>query len=59
MNDKNIIKEKYLNNYSKPISLKSTEKILEQMKANVCKIYTDGGKGTGFFCKIPVKIHKL
>ena len=49
-----IIKEKYLEKYPKPFSLKSTEKIIEQMRNNVCKIYLlDGTKGTGFFCKIP------
>ena len=48
------INEKYLENYPKPVSLKSTEKIVEQMKNNVCKInLLDGTKGTGFFCKIP------
>ena len=45
--------EKYLSNYPKPVSLKSTEKIVEQMKNNICRIaLLDGTKGTGFFCKI-------
>ena len=48
------IKEKKLNNYSEPVSLETTEKIIEQMKSCVCKINTENGqKGTGFFCKIP------
>ena len=46
--------EKYCENYPNPVSLKSTEKIIEQMKNNVCRIYlNEGSKGTGFFCKIP------
>ena len=46
--------EKYLENYPKPVSLKSSEKIIKQMKNYVCKInLKDGSKGTGFFCKIP------
>ena len=36
-----------------PISLKQTEKIIEQMKSNsICNV---NGKGTGFFVKIPYK----
>ena len=36
-----------------PISLKQTEKVLEQMKSNsICRI---NDKGTGFFVKIPYK----
>ncbi len=47
-------KEKKLNTYSKPVSIETTEKILEQMKSCICKIcIEDGRKGTGFFCKIP------
>ena len=37
----------------RPISLKETEKIVEQMKNNIiCRI---NDKGTGFFVKIPYK----
>ena len=47
-----IEKEIYIENYPKPISLQSTEKIIEQMKNNVCRIkLLNGNKGTGFFCK--------
>ena len=47
-------KEEKLNNYSEPVSLETTEKIIEQMKNCICKIRTENGqKGTGFFCKIP------
>ena len=50
----NTIKEKYIEDYPNPITLESTEIILNQMKNCVCKIYMDNGiKGTGFFCKIP------
>ena len=53
----NIIKEKQLKDYPQPISLESTEKIIKQMKYNICKIIIrDGSKGTGFFCKIPFQI---
>ena len=47
-------KEKELKDYPQPISLESTEKIINQMKNNICKIVIgDGSKGTGFFSKIP------
>ena len=47
------IKEKYLEDYPKIISLEKTEIILSQMKKNICKIHMDdGSKGTGFFCRI-------
>ena len=43
------IKEKYTNSSPDPISLKQTEKIIEQMKNNsICRI---NNKETGFFCK--------
>ena len=49
-----IEQEKYIDDYPKPITLKSTEIIIEQMKNSICKIYLNkGSKGTGFFCKIP------
>ena len=42
-----------------PISLKQTEKIIEQMKNNsICRI-NNHGKGTGFFVKIPYKSELL
>ena len=44
--------EKNLDNYSYKVNIKNTEKILAQMKSNVCKIYNGETKGTGFFCKI-------
>ena len=49
MND--IITNK-LGNSTKPVSIDGTEKILNQMKKCVCKIYKeDGTKGSGFFCR--------
>ena len=48
------IKEKIIDNYPIPVSLESTEIIVNQMKENICRIYmNNGSKGTGFFCKIP------
>ena len=45
-------KEKYITKSIEPISLKQTEKILEQMNNSICRI---NDKGTGFFVKIPYK----
>ena len=46
-------KEKYNTTSLEPLSLKQTEKILDQMKSNsICRI---NDKGTGFFVKIPYK----
>ena len=43
-----------INDYLKPIFIEGTEKILKQMRQNICKIFLkEGVKGTGFFCKIP------
>ena len=48
------IEEKELRNYPNIISFECTERILEQMKNQICNIkLTDGTIGTGFFCKIP------
>ena len=49
-----IKEEKYINDSPEPLSIDATEKILEQMKKCVCKIY-NGKEGTGFFIKIPYK----
>ena len=45
--------------YPKWISLKSSEKIIDQMKSKICKIFLDSGNGTGFFCKILFPNNKL
>ena len=47
------IQEKYIEDSPIPVSIKGTEKILNQMKKCICKIHNKGIKGTGFFCKIP------
>ena len=39
--------------YPNIVSLESSQKIIEQMKKNVCQIQSDESQGTGFFCKIP------
>ena len=35
-----------------PVTIEGTKKILHQMENNICKIYAEGRKGTGFFAKI-------
>ena len=52
---KEINKEKKLNNGIEPVSIEKTEKIINQMKNCVCKIYINGSTATGFFTKIPYK----
>ena len=47
------IKEQFIKDSLKPISIRTTEKILEQMRKCVCKIHIGKMKGTGFFVKIP------
>ena len=49
------IKEKYIQDSLEPVSIKSTEIILDQMKNCVCKIHIGGTKASGFFTKIPYK----
>ena len=46
-------KESILVGYPNIISYNSTEKIIEQMAKNICKIKIGRQQGTGFFCKIP------
>ena len=48
----NIICEKFLNDSPEPLSIKSIETILDQLKNSIRKIY-NGKQGTGFFIKIP------
>ena len=47
-----IEKEKLLNKYPLPVTIKETELIIDQMKYSICKIQNKNGDGTGFFCKI-------
>ena len=50
-----INKEQKIKIGIEPISLEKAEKIIDQMKNYVCKIYSNGTIGTGFFTKIPYK----
>ena len=52
---KDIIKEGYIKDSVIPVSLEGTNKIMNQMKYSVCKIYKSGENGTGFFCNLPYK----
>jgi len=55
-----IKKEIMIEKYPRPIKIEATEKILNQMKKNICKIYKKGGwKGTGFFCQINYNKNKI
>ena len=49
----NIIEESYIEFQPIPIDIEGTKKIVSQMENCICKIYQNGKKGTGFFCKIP------
>ena len=55
----NAINEKFLNDYPMPIFLEETETILNQMKESVCEICLKDGRGTGFFCNIPMEKDKF
>ena len=46
------IKEQYLKDSLTPVSIKTTEIILDQMKNCVCKIHKGKINGTGFFIRI-------
>ena len=55
----NLINEKALNDFPRPIFIGETKIILHQMKNTVCRLSNkDGAKGTGFFCKIPLLNNK-
>jgi len=48
-----ITKEMLIEKYPRPISIKDTKEILNQMENCICKIIkNEGEKGTGFFCNI-------
>ena len=51
--------ESFLKDSIKPVSIKETQFILEQMKTCVCKIHLGSKKGTGFFIKIPFQSQSL
>ena len=52
-------KEKYMGALPDPVSLEGTQKIIDQMNNNICIIYNENRKGTGFFVKIPYKSNLL
>ena len=53
MSNSNIDKEILIQDKPSPVSIQGLKTILFQLKNCICKIYQkDGGKGTGFFCKI-------
>ena len=53
MSDSNIIKEVLIEDQPIPVSIEGIKKILFQLENCICQIYQkNGGKGTGFFCKI-------
>ena len=53
MSNSNIDKEILIQDQPSPVSIQGLKTILFQLKNCICKIYQkDGGKGTGFFCKI-------
>ena len=41
------------------MSLKATEKIIDQMNNSICRLQIDNKKGNGFFTKIPYKNNLL
>ena len=54
-----IVNERALDLYPKPVTIEGTNIILEQMKKCICKIENKIGNGTGFFCYIPYENKKL
>ena len=53
--EKNYIPEKDLKDHPKSISIGVMKILIEYAEKKICKIYcNDGGKGTGFFCIIPL-----
>ena len=43
-----------IDNYPRPITIEESKAIINEMENYICKIYKkDGGKATGFFCRIP------
>ena len=52
-NQLSIIKEKKIDNTLRSLTTREIEFILKQMKNCVCRIYKNGKRGNGFFCRIP------
>ena len=42
-----------------PVTMKQTEKILNQMNKSVCKIFGKEKNGTGFFCQLDINNEKI
>lgn len=55
MNMNEIDKEEYIEDSISEFEIEGVEQILFQMKYCICRIYKDKKRGTGFFCKIPLK----
>ena len=53
MNANNYIPEIQLKNQPVALDFEQMDIIREKMEKSICKIKTDKGYGTGFFCKIP------
>jgi len=51
--------KKFNESLPKPVSLKATEKIIDQMNNSICRLQIDNKKGNGFFTKIPYKNNLL
>ena len=49
------IKGKNMEAFPEPVSLKATEKIIDQMNNGICRIYNNDRNSTGFFVRIPYK----
>ena len=53
MSDSNVKKENLIEEQPIPVPIGGMKKILFQLENCICQIYQkNGGKGTGFFCKI-------
>ena len=55
--DEDINKEKKIKNGIEPVSIAKAEKIIDQMKNCVCKIYNNGSTVTGFLLKYLIKMN--
>ena len=54
-----IEKEIKIQDYPLPVTIDETNQILNQLRKCICKIETEKGIGTGFFCYIPYENRKL
>jgi len=49
------IKGKYMEAFPEPVSLKATEKIIDQMNNGICRIYNNDRNGIGFLLEYHIK----